>query len=141
MKYNFQHESEKKRACAYLRKLIETPTIHLVEIVAKRKRRTNDQNEWLWGCIYPMLLQALIREGWEFVEVEEVHEYFKHEFTSQKVINKHTCEVIEFPKSTAKMDTLAFSEYCEMLRSYALDFLNIEIPDPDPEWKNEKINK
>ena len=43
--------------------------------------------------------------------------------------------------TTAKMDTLAFSEYCEMLRSYALDFLNIEIPDPDPEWKNEKINK
>ena len=49
MKFNFQDEKEKKRACAYLRKLIATPTIRLVEITAKRKKRSDDQNEWLWG--------------------------------------------------------------------------------------------
>lgn len=136
MKYNFQHESEKKRACDYLRKLIATPTIKLVEITSKRAKRSDDQNEWLWGCIYPILLQALINEGWEYTNVEQVHEFFKNRFTADQVVNKHTGEVIEFPMSTASMDTVAFSSYCDLLRDYAKEYLYIEIPDPDKNWKD-----
>lgn len=136
MKFNFQDENEKTRAFAYLRKLNNTPTIKVVEIKAKRKKRSDDQNEWLWGCIYPMLLYALINEGWEYTNVEQVHEFFKTRFTSDKVVNKHTGEIIEFPNSTASMDTLTFSTYCEQLRTYALEYLDLEIPDPDKNWKN-----
>ena len=73
--------------------------------------------------------------GWEFTSVEQVHEFFKAQMTKDKVVNKHTGEIIEFPGSTATMDTLTFSTYCEKLREYALEYLNIEIPDPDPNWR------
>lgn len=112
--------------------------IYRIEVKKVRKPRSNDQNGWLWGCIYPMLLEALLDAGWEFVSVEQVHEFFKAQMTVDKVVNKHTGEIIEFPGSTAMMDTVTFSTYCEKLREYAREFLNIEIPDPDRFWKNEK---
>lgn len=112
--------------------------IYRIEVNKVRKPRSNDQNGWLWGCIYPMLLEALLDAGWEFVSVEQVHEFFKAQMTADKVVNKHTGEIIEFPGSTAMMDTVTFSTYCEKLREYAREFLNIEIPDPDRFWKNEK---
>lgn len=112
--------------------------IYRIEVKKVRKPRSNDQNGWLWGCIYPKLLEALLDAGWEFVSVEQVHEFFKAQMTADKVVNKHTGEIIEFPGSTAMMDTVTFSTYCEKLREYAREFLNIEIPDPDRFWKNEK---
>lgn len=112
--------------------------IYRIEVKKVRKPRSNDQNGWLWGCIYPMLLEALLDAGWEFVSAEQVHEFFKAQMTADKVVNKHTGEIIEFPGSTAMMDTVTFSTYCEKLREYAREFLNIEIPDPDRFWKNEK---
>lgn len=115
--------------------------IYRIEVKKVRKPRSNDQNGWLWGCIYPMLLEALLDAGWEFVSVEQVHEFFKAQMTADKVVNKHTGEIIEFPGSTAMMDTVTFSTYCEKLREYAREFLNIEIPDPDRFWKNEKNTK
>lgn len=106
-----------------------------IEIKRIRKPRSNDQNGWLWGCIYPMLLDALLEAGWEFVSVEQVHEFFKAQMTADKVVNKHTGEIIEFPGSTATMDTITFSTYCEKLREYGREYLGIEIPDPDKYWR------
>lgn len=108
---------------------------YMVEVKLVRNPRSLDQNGWLFGCIYPLLLEALINEGWEFTSPEQVHEFFKSQMTTDKVVNKHTGEIIEFPGSTAKMDTVTFSTYCEKLRDYAKEYLNIDIPDPDPNWK------
>ena len=90
---------------------------------------------WLWGCIYPMLLDALLETGWEFVSVEQVHEYFKNMLAKDNVVNRHTGEIVEFPTSTATMDTLTFSTYCEKLREYGREYLGIDIPDPDKYWR------
>lgn len=109
-----------------------------IQVTRIRKPRSCDQNGWLWGCIYPMLLDALLDVGWEFTSVEQVHEFFKAQMTADKVVNKNTGEIIQFPASTAQMDTLTFSTYCEQLRTYAREFLNVEIPDPDKFWR---INK
>lgn len=114
--------------------------LYRVEVHKVRKARTLDQNAWLWGCIYPTLLQALQNEGWEFVTTDEVHEFFKELFAKRQCINKHTGEVVEIGESTAAMTTLEFSEYCEMLRAYAVEFLNTDIPDPDRLWNEQKQN-
>jgi len=34
------------------------------------------------------------------------------------------------------MDTVTFNTYVEQIRSYAREYLNMEIPDPDPNWKS-----
>lgn len=112
--------------------------IYRIEVKKVRKPRSLDQNGWLFGCIYPILLDALLEAGWEFVSVEQVHEFFKAQMTADKVVNKHTGEIVEFPCSTATMDTVTFSTYCEKLREYAKEFLNVDIPDPDKYWRSMK---
>lgn len=117
---------------------LSSSTDGMYQIVIKKVRnpRSLDQNGWLFGLIYPMLLDGLLDAGWEFTDIEQVHEFFKTQFTVDKVVNKHTGEIIEFPSSTAKMDTVTFSTYCEKLRDYASEYLNIDIPDPDKDWRN-----
>jgi hypothetical protein len=114
--------------------------LYSVEIKKIRKTRSLDQNAWLWGCVYPMLMDALLHEGWEFTDTEQVHDFFKAQMINDRVINKHTGEIVEFPASTAKMNTLTFATYCDKLREYASEYLNLEIPDPDPNWMLNKFN-
>lgn len=103
-----------------------------VEIKRVRRKRTLEQNGWLFGCIYPMLLKALNDAGWDDITtVEQVHEYFKSLLWKQRIVNRHTGEIVEIPYSTTEMDTVQFSTYCEKLRDYGREFLGIEIPDPD----------
>ena len=58
--------------------------IYRIEVKKVRKPRSLDQNGWLFGCIYPILLDALLEAGWEFVSVEQVHEFFKAQMTAGK---------------------------------------------------------
>lgn len=112
----------------------------MVEVKRIRRPRSDDQNGWLWGCIYPLLLDAINDAGWEFTDIEQIHEFFKAQFTAQKVVNKDTGEIIQFPSSTARMDTVTFSSYCEQLRGYAKEYLGVDIPDPDKEWWKHENN-
>lgn len=109
--------------------------VYAVTIKKVRKPRSNDQNGYLWGCVYPLMLRGLINAGWEFTNDTQVHEYFKKLFTSEQVVNRDTGEIIEFPASTASMDTLTFKTYTDKLREYALEFLGMDIPEPDKFWK------
>ena len=112
-----------------------TDGIYIVSVTKSRRGRTNNQNEWLWGCVYPLLLEGLLDAGWEFTTVEQVHEYFKAMLANEVVVNRDTGEVVEIPKSTAQMDTVQFSSYVQKLRDYASEYLNVEIPEPDKNWR------
>ena len=86
--------------------------VYKIDVRLIRKQRTLDQNRWLWGCVYSLLRQA------------------KQQMASDKVVNRHTGEIIEIPGSTREMDTVTFSTYCEKLRDYGREYLGVEIPDP-----------
>lgn len=109
-----------------------------VEIKKQRRGRTLNQNGYLWGCVYPILLDGLLEAGWEFTSLEQVHEFFKKQIALDRVVNRHTGEIVQIPKSTATMDTQQFTAYVEALRDYAHDFLGVTIPDPDRNWKQIK---
>lgn len=111
--------------------------VYRIEVKKVRKNRSLDQNGWLWGCIYPLLLNALNAAGWELLTVNQVHEFFKSLLAKQTVLNKQTGEIVEIPWSTAEMDTVQFSTYCEALRDYAREYLGVEIPDPNKMWRDE----
>lgn len=113
-----------------------------VEIKRVRRKRTLEQNGWLFGCIYPMLLKALNDAGWDDITtVEQVHEYFKALLWKKRIVNRNTGEIVEIPYSTTEMDTVQFSTYCEKLRDYGREYLGVEIPDPDKLWmENENEN-
>lgn len=106
-----------------------------VSIKRIRRERSNDQNGWLWGCIYPMLLDALIDVGWdEFTNIEQVHEFCKMKFTASEIVNRHTGEIVTIPFSTANMNTVEFSAYTDKIRDFASEYLNTEIPDPNKDY-------
>lgn len=94
-----------------------------------RDPRTRRQNAWLWGTIYPMLLEGLNDIGYELTDTKQVHRFCKDVF-SDKYINKHTGEIIQIPDSTKEMDTVVFSTYIQVIREWASEFLYLEIPDP-----------
>ena len=108
---------------------------YMLTITKQRRGRTLNQNDWLWGCVYPILLDGLLDAGWEFTSVEQVHEFFKKQMAQDKVVNYSTGEIVEIPRSTATMDTQQFSMYIDALRDYAEDFLNVTIPEPDKNWR------
>lgn len=107
-----------------------------VKIERVRRAKSNDQLGYLWGCVYPLVLDGLLDAGWDdFTDVEQVHEYCKATFAKQQIVNYQTGEVIEFPHSTALMNTMQMLTYTDAIRKWAREYLSTEIPDPDPAWK------
>ena len=77
----------------------------------------------------------MINVGWEFATTEQIHEFFKGQFTSEQIVNKDTGEIVEIPSSTSEMDTVTFNTYVDKLREYASEYLGMELPEPDKNWK------
>ena len=107
---------------------------YVISIEKDAKNRSNRQNRWLWGCIYPMILDGMNCIGWEFTNTEEVHAVMGSMFLGKDVVNKNTAEVVHLSRSTRELTTEEMSVYCETLRDFAREYLDVEIPDPDPEY-------
>ena len=106
---------------------------YVITITPNRKTRSNQQNAYLWGIVYPAVLFGLQDAGWEITDEEQVHEYCKQAFAAREVINKDTGEVISLPNSTARMQTAEFNVYVDKIKAFALEYLNITIPEPNEE--------
>ena len=106
---------------------------YVVTITPNRKTRSNQQNAYLWGLVYPSVLLGLQDAGWEITNEEQVHEYCKQAFAAREVINKDTGEVLSLPNSTARMQTAEFNVYVDKIKAFALEYLNITIPEPNEE--------
>lgn len=103
-----------------------------------QNNRSNQQNRWLWGQIYPRLLHGFIDAGWDdFTCEEEVHEYCKVMFAGKDIVNKETGEIVTIPNKTSEMDVVEFTLYCMNIRIFAHDFLNVTIPEPSEELTKE----
>lgn len=106
---------------------------YVITITPNRKTRSNQQNAYLWGIVYPSVLFGLQDAGWEIIDEEQVHEYCKQAFAAREVINKDTGEVLSLPSSTARMQTAEFNVYVDKIKAFALEYLNITIPEPNEE--------
>ena len=106
---------------------------YVITITPNRKTRSNQQNAYLWGIVYPAVLFGLQDAGWEIIDVEQVHEYCKQAFAAREVINKDTGEVLSLPNSTARMQTAEFNVYVDKIKAFAFEYLNITIPEPNEE--------
>lgn len=107
--------------------------VYKITISKMRHVRSSNQNRWLWGQIYPMMLQGFVDLGHDELTCEEdVHEFCKVMFAGKQIVNKTTGEIVTIPCRTHEMDTVEFALYCEQLRIFAKDYLNVSIPEPQP---------
>lgn len=100
-----------------------------LEIKVRRKKRSNDQNAYMWGVVIPMVCTALRNLGHD-VDEEETHEFLKSKFNSKKLANENG-EFIDLPTSTTKLTTVEMMDYIASIQMWAAEFLGIVIPDPN----------
>jgi len=97
-----------------------------VEIIIRprKKSRTIKQNDYYWGVVIRMIADETGHSS------EEIHELMKSMFLKDILIIKN--EVYFTNKSTTLLNTKQFSkDYVDRIKLWALDKLNINIPDPD----------
>lgn len=105
-----------------------------VEITLQKAKRskTNDQNRYLWGCVYEYALQGLKDVGNENITKDDVHQYLKDKFLSngKEIIIPETGEVRKISKTTTTLTTTEMMEYVEQIAKFCAEFLGVVIPEP-----------
>lgn len=112
------------------------PGTYQVTIYPVGDLRSSEQNRYLWGVVYPFLLDGLREIGYPYTSIREVHDFCKRTFADRHV-NYHSGEIIDIPESTKEMDRKTFATYLQVIREWALEYLGIDIPDPQ-NIKNER---
>lgn len=98
-----------------------------------KKKRSNQQNAYLWGLLYPTTQQAIKNEWGEIWSIEKVHEFYKIHFNYTEKVNLDSGEVIKIPKSTTDNTTTQQEDYHTQIRQFLLEWFNIETPLPNEE--------
>lgn len=104
-----------------------------------KRKASHEQFKWLYGSIYPLTLIALNDAGYEFTTIEEIDLFWKSLFASKDLLIRETGEIKKIPLSKSEFVTIDHMAYCSNIRDYCQEYLNIFIPDPDPNWKEKGI--
>ncbi len=125
--------------------LSDLPIGENIEVVIRpyRSSRSNEQNRYLNGCIYKILMD---KTGYER---DDISDYCCGLYWGEK--EKRVPRSHDFPKGVkrvpcrttttneaGKRDVLtwdAFSDYVAFLQRYFAKECGIYLPDPDPNWK------
>jgi hypothetical protein len=109
----------------------------IVEVSRRVARRSAEQNAYWWAVCVDRVHQKLKDQGWT---PEDVHDYAKaiclDKADAARGINgKLLGEDYVIGGSTAKLNKLEFSEFVERWRQHAAEKFSVEIPDPNPAWR------
>lgn len=100
-----------------------------VAINVRRTVRSLKQSAWYWGVIVEAISD---HTGYT---PDEVHEFLKAKFIPKKLAvcdgNGEVVDEYVLGGSTRKMNTVQFGEYCESVRRWAAETLDVNIPDPE----------
>jgi hypothetical protein len=104
------------------------PDADVIITIRNKGKRTSAQNSYYWAVVVKEVMLRFRQLGHD-VNDDNVHEFLKGKFNTKKVANQHG-ELAEMPYSTTELNKEEFSNYCEMIKMWAADFLEITIPDP-----------
>ena len=100
-------------------------------------KRSNPQNAYLWGVVYPVVRDGLIDTGFdEFkqdYDLEMTHELCKFRFLKAEIVSEDG-EVMEIIGSTRRLRTVEFMEYLNSIGKWASEYLSVFIPEPDANY-------
>jgi hypothetical protein len=106
----------------------------VVEVIIRKRRskRSDRANRWYWGCI----LEALSEKTGH--TPDELHEYCKARFIPKRLAicdgNGVVIDDRVVGGSTTKLNREEMADFCEEIRRWAAQDLELVIPDPDPKW-------
>ena len=101
-----------------------------VTIKLYKKARSQEQNAYLWGVVYPTIQSAIQLSRGEHYSTDDLHEWFRDKFLPKKAITiKGETKVVR--PSTTKLTTKEFGDYLDQVIMFAAES---GIVVPDPEW-------
>ena len=105
--------------------------------------RSNKQNNYYWGTLIYMIHQDLVAKGWRANDIDtfeydgnltrhHVHMYMRRKFLLFDHVDAETGEVDGITmRSTSSLSKQEFMDYIEAVRQWAVELLDINIPDPN----------
>lgn len=96
-----------------------------VESKRHAKRRSDQQNRYLWAVCYPAFLAHL--DGWS---AEDVHEYMLGEHFGWETLEGFGRKRLRPIRRSSKLSKLEFGEYVEFIQRKAAE-LGLYVPDPN----------
>ena len=117
---------------------IDGDAILVVRIEPEEKKRSVQQNKYLWGVVYKTIVDNdpgyfvndavdALRKTARLSTAEVVHEFCKARFLPSADLPGLQITVAP---STAKLPRKEFQEYVEAIRRWAADELQVFVPDP-----------
>lgn len=98
------------------------------------------QHRYYRGVVVPMLTSAMCELQGEEFTTDEIHEFFARKYLPKKeIVDPETAEVTHVRTSTADLDTIGMMDYWEQCVKFGAEILGIDIPPPDPEWRDNKF--
>lgn len=102
-----------------------------------KNKRTNPQNRWYWGVAVEMVSIRLLELG-SPMSKEDAHNLIKlavgkiePSLIYHELVIESTGEVLTKLKSTSELTTTEFMAFKQHIQEWAVDTLDIQIPDPD----------
>lgn len=98
-----------------------------VEVHEHRPKRSDQQNRYLWGCVYKTVTDAL--DGWES---EDVHQYCLGEYFGWETIDGLGKKRLRPIRRSSRLNKREFADYIAWIQRRMAEH-GILIPDPDSE--------
>lgn len=98
-----------------------------------KKKRSNNQNSFYWGCVIPLIQQGLKDATGEFRSSDNIHYNILLPLFAplRELVNTTTGEITSERLTSSDMTTTQFCEYIMELQKWGKEFLDIDIPNPN----------
>ena len=105
-----------------------------VEVTEWRKPRTNQQNKFLWGVVYPAIIEGggETLRGWTR---DDLHDYFLGECFGWETLEGFGRKRLRPLRRSSTLNKQEFSDYLLFLETKCMD-MGIVIP--EPRWPGEE---
>lgn len=101
-----------------------------IEIAEHQPKRSDNQNRYLWGCVYPTILKAsMMLQGWTN---EDLHEYFLGEHFGWETLSGFGKKRLRPIRRSSKLSKLEFVDYVDFIQRKAAEF-GVYVPNPNEE--------
>ena len=97
-----------------------------VEIAEHKARRSDQQNRYLWGVVYPTIAKSLA--GWD---ADDIHQYFLGEWAGWETLDGLGKKRLRPVRRSSRLSKQEFSDYVGFIQRRAAEH-GIFVPDADP---------
>jgi len=103
-----------------------------ISVERNYKKRSNNQNAYLHGYLFPIITLFLNDAGWQMTP-QKTKEWLKKKFLTHTEINENTGEYMEWVKKTSECTTKEIMDFQDRCIQFAAEELGIEVALPNEE--------